>query len=203
MTIKKLVIYVIVPILVVVTYYVWPSNEIIHPSGVIIEEEPFQTNIIDGKNWTVDDYSYRSMADFRIEARVLGKESYSVDRESDISPYDLALGWGPMSDQAVIDELDISQRNRWYYWKTRKFPIPKRDIQKYSANMHMIPANENIENELDKIVKGNIIVLEGSLVEVHASSDDDNWRWKSSLLREDTGGGACEVVWVEKVTILK
>ena len=203
MTIKKLFIFVFVTILVLVTYYAWPSNEIVHPSGVIVEEEPFQTNISDGKNWTVDDYSYRSMADFRIEARVLGKESYSVDRESDISPYDLALGWGPMSDQAVIDELDISQSNRWYYWKTRKFPIPKRDIQKYSANMHMIPANENIENELDKIVKGNIIVLEGQLVEVNAASDEDNWRWVSSLLREDTGGGACEVVWVEKITILK
>jgi hypothetical protein len=24
----------------------------------------------------------------------------------------------------------------------------------------------------------------------------DGWRWRSSLTREDTGGGACEVVYV-------
>ena len=103
MTIKKLVIYVIAPILVLVTYYAWPSNEIIHPSGVIIKEEPFQRKTSEGKEWKINEYNYRSLADFRIEARVLGIEGYSIDRESNISPYDLALGWGPMSDQAVID----------------------------------------------------------------------------------------------------
>jgi len=203
MAIKKLVIYVIVPILVLITYYAWPSNEIIHPAGIIVEEEPFQRETSDGKKWTVDEYSYHSLADFRLEARVLGKEGYSLDRESDISPYDLALGWGPMSDQAVIDQLNISQRTRWYHWETRKYPIPKRDIQKYSANMHIIPANEDVEKELDKIVKGNIIKLEGLLVEVAAADAEDRWKWTSSLSRDDTGGGACEVVWVEKITILK
>lgn len=200
MTIKKLVIYIFAPILVLVSYYAWPSNEIVHPSGIIIEKEPFQRKTSNGKSWTVDEYNYRSLADFKIEARVLGIESYSLDKESNISPYDLVLGWGPMSDQAVIDQLNISQRSRWYHWDTRKYPIPRRDIQKYSANMHIIPANENIENELDKIVKGNIIEIEGYLVAVNA---EDGWHWTSSLSRDDTGGGACELIWVEKITILK
>ncbi len=197
---KKIFIYIILPALVLVTYIAWPSNEIIHPSGILVEEEPFQKRTKEIKSWKAGEYTVSTLAEFKIMARVLSKEAYSLDRESDLSPYDLALGWGPMSDQAVIDEMDIWQRNRWYYWETRKYPIPRRDIQKYSANMHIIPATEIIEDGLDKIVKGNIVELEGYLVAVTA---EDNWKWKSSLSREDTGGGACEVVWVEKINIIK
>lgn len=200
MTMKKIFIYVILPAVVLVSYIAWPSNEIIHPSGVIIDAKPFQKETADGKVWEIEGYTYRSLADFKIEARVLGKEGYSLDRESDISPYDLALGWGPMSDQAVIDQMDIWQRSRWYFWETRKYPIPRKEIQRNSANMHMIPANDKIEEKLDQIVKGNIIEIEGYLVSVKHT---DGWRWTSSLSREDTGGGACEVVWVENITILK
>jgi hypothetical protein len=197
---KKLFLYIVLPALVLITYIAWPSNEIIHPSGVLVESEPYQKKIKVDTTWKVGEYSIRSLADFKIEARVLSKEGYSLDRESDLSPYDLALGWGPMSDQAVIDQMDIWQRNRWYYWETRKYPIPRREIQKNSANMHIIPANDEIEDKLDKIVKGNIIEIEGYLVVVDA---EDQWHWKSSLSREDTGGGACEVVWAEKIDILK
>jgi hypothetical protein len=30
----------------------------------------------------------------------------------------------------------------------------------------------------------------------------DGWRWISSLKRTDIGAGACELVWVEGLTIL-
>jgi hypothetical protein len=33
---------------------------------------------------------------------------------SDFFSADLALGWGRMSDQSVIDQFDIKQRRRWY-----------------------------------------------------------------------------------------
>jgi hypothetical protein len=41
--------------------------------------------------------------------------------------------------------------------------------------------------------------LSGYLVEVLG---DDGWRWVSSLTREDTGTGACEVIWVEQIELL-
>jgi hypothetical protein len=198
---KKAFIYLIVPTILLVSYIAWPSIEITHPSGIIVKEEPYQQKPKRDTTWIVDEYQFRSLADFRIQARVLSKESYSLDRESDISPYDLALGWGPMSDQAIIDQMDIWQRNRWYYWETSRYPIPRTEIQKNSANMHIIPADDEVETQLDNIVKGNIIEIEGYLVFVNSTVDQ--WRWKSSLSRKDTGGGACEVVWADKITILR
>jgi hypothetical protein len=40
---------------------------------------------------------------------------------------------------------------------------------------------------------GQRVRIDGWLVQVDAN---DGWHWRSSLSREDTGGGACEVVYV-------
>jgi hypothetical protein len=40
---------------------------------------------------------------------------------------------------------------------------------------------------------GDRVRIEGWLVEATAP---DGWRWRSSLTREDTGNGACELVYV-------
>lgn len=175
------------------------EREIKNPHGILVNSQPMQKRINTGMSWQKDEYTFTALAEFQINAVILDKENYSHDRESDISPVDLALGWGRMSDQSVIDKLKFSQRNRWYYWKTDNYPIPKLEIDRSSANMHMIPKDETIEELLDGVVKGNLIAIKGYLVKVTAS---DGWRWISSLSREDTGGGACEIVWVEQLQIL-
>jgi hypothetical protein len=48
-----------------------------------------------------------SLASFDIRARVLARERYRFDRAADLSPIDLALGWGRMSESAVLDQLKI------------------------------------------------------------------------------------------------
>jgi hypothetical protein len=75
----------------------------------------------------------------------LSSERYSLGREADLSPVDLALGWGKMSDEAVLSKINITQSNRFYYWHVDAFPIPRREIEINSANMHMIPADDRIK----------------------------------------------------------
>ena len=57
-------------------------------------------------------------------------------------PEDLALGWGRMSDSDVLAKIDITQSGRFYYWHVDDFPIPRREIETSSANMHMIPSDD-------------------------------------------------------------
>jgi len=47
-------------------------------------------------------------ADYRITARILGRERYHFDALSDLVPEDLALGWGSMSDNRILRTIDIS-----------------------------------------------------------------------------------------------
>jgi len=170
-----------------------------HANGVLVQRDPVQ-NILDrGEVWQKDNYTIKALADFDIEARVLSKELYSSGREADLSPVDLALGWGSMSDSEVLSSLSISQRNRFYFYRwENQPPRPPAEIASHSANMHMIPANAQIEKTLKEVRAGQVVRLRGKLVAVSAP---DGWRWQSSLTREDTGAGACELFRVESVEV--
>ena len=146
----------------------------------------------------IADARLRPLAGFSIDARVLSREDYRFGREADISPVDLALGWGRMTDDAVLSRLDITQGGRWYRYRWQGDPpIPLAEIVRSSANMHMIPADDAVAAALKRIERGQRVRIDGWLVEVNAP---DGWRWRSSLTREDTGGGACELVYVCAVT---
>ena len=135
-------------------------------------------------------------AHFDITARVLSRKDYSGGADARLIPTDLALGWGRMSDSDVLAKIDISQSGRFYYWHVKEFPIPRREIETSSANMHMIPASEDVRRQLEQIRQGELVHITGFLVD---ASRADGWRWKTSLTRDDTGAGACELIYVERV----
>ncbi|MFZ6800496.1 hypothetical protein [Undibacterium sp. Di24W] len=175
------------------------QKPIYHSNGVLVQRDPVQHMLDRGEIWQKDNYTIKALADFDIEARVLSKELYSSGREADLSPVDLALGWGSMSDSEVLSSLSISQRNRFYFYRwENQPPRPPSEIASHSANMHMIPANAQIEKTLKEVRSGQVIRLRGKLVAVSAP---DGWRWQSSLTREDTGAGACELIRVESVEV--
>ena len=167
--------------------------------GVIAAADPIQRNLSDARTFDHEGYDFTPLADFTLEARVLSRKKYSQGREGELSPLDLALGWGPMSDNQVLEKIDISQRNRFYFWRVEEFPIPKKEIIRHSSNMHMIPSDNQVAKQLAEVRKGDVVAITGQLVKINA---DDGWRWQSSLSRTDTGNGACEIVWVKEVSIL-
>ena len=57
----------------------------------------------------------------------------------------------------------------------------------------MIPADKAVASALHAVEPGQRVRIDGWLVELTAS---DGWRWRSSLTRDDQGGGACEVIYV-------
>ena len=75
-------------------------------------------------------------------------------------------------------------------------PIPTDEIVRSSANMHLIPASDAVRTALARVRTGQIVRFEGELIE---ATEPSGWRWRSSLTREDSGAGACEVVWVESL----
>jgi hypothetical protein len=117
-----------------------------------------------------------------------------MGREAELAPVDIAFGWGRMSDSAVLDKISITQGNRWYHWHTDETPIPLREIELSSANMHLIPSDNAVKRAIKSVRQGQMVSLSGKLVRVDAT---DGWHWQSSLTREDTGGGACELIYVE------
>ena len=198
---KKILILLVFAAFVISLIYVeirTRSREIQYQRAIIslysFYEEPLQeeTNLpaFRFKNTTIT-----PLATFLIRARILSREDYSFDKASKVSPIDLALGWGRMADPAVYKTLNIKQSLRFYSysWKSSP-PIPLAEIIESSANMHLIPTDKLVERALKRAKEGKFIRIKGLLVEVN---DNDEWKWRSSLTRSDSGAGACEIIFVE------
>jgi hypothetical protein len=178
-------------------YQHFSNQPVTHGVGAVAKNQPINGEA-NQASFNVKGYSITPLETFDIEARVLSAEHYSFGREADLSPVDLALGWGKMSDEAILKDIKITQSNRFYFWHVDQFPIPRREIETQSANMHMIPADDAIASKLKSVKTGQVVKIKGFLVRADAS---DGWHWKSSLTREDTGNGACEVVFVKEITV--
>ena len=182
----------------VLAYHSWSHREISRPPGILAAEEPVQGAAADLPEVQKEGFRIRPLATFDMKARVILAKRYWFGQGSGLAPVDLALGWGVMSDSNVLRHFTFSQSDRFYYWSTKSFPVTRDVIESHTANMHMIPANDEIESVLKSVRAGNIVRLTGYLVEVYAR---DGWRWRSSLSRTDTGRGACEIIWVKSIEV--
>ena len=169
------------------------------PPQVRAGQAPLQSDVPASlRPFTLSAATLKPLAGFSVEARVLSRQDYRMGRESDLSPTDLALGWGRMTEDEVLSKLSLSQSVRFfsYRWENQP-PLPPREIMLSAANMHMIPANDTVAQALADVRRHDRVRIDGWLVEATAP---DGWRWRSSTTREDTGGGACEVVYVCAIT---
>jgi hypothetical protein len=176
----------------------WFANRPVRePDGVLAAEEPRQTNVSNGEKLQMGRWTLTVRATYQVTARVLAREPYHFDALADLIPEDLALGWGPMSDNRVLETLEISQSDRFYYWHATAATTIGRDvIISHSANTHVIPQNALIARLLARLRPGEVVTLSGELVDGERS--DGRWI-KTSLIRTDTGAGACEVMLVTDV----
>lgn len=178
---------------------VLPASSATFSTDPILLDDPIQKDIlVPIAPFEKNGYLLTPLAKFETQARVLGTKHYSSDREAALVPVDLALGWKRMAENEVLEKFEISQDGRFYYWKTKAFPIPRAEVESQSTNMHLIPADEVIEESLKSVQPGDTVIFNGYLVEARAK---DNWHWRSSLTRTDTGAGACELVYVTSFEI--
>lgn len=145
------------------------------------------------------DYQITALEPFELTGRLLSRRDYSHDRNAELSPMDLAMGWEEMADPDRVAAVEFSQRNRWMFWKARQLPMPRREMEQRIGNIHIIPGNAAVSQALQQLQAGALLTLRGDLVEVRA---DDGWRWRSSLSRSDTGDGSCELLLLQELRTL-
>lgn len=172
----------------------------VHPSpGALAPDPPEQVDLSNSAQLQRGDVTLNARAHFELTARVLSREDYSWGDDGDLVPEDLALGWGRMSDSAVLASIDISQSGRFYHWHVDQLPIPHREIETYSANMHLIPADVGVRYQMKQVRQGQLVHIEGFLVDATRAG---GWHWNTSMTRDDTGAGACELLYVESLDIV-
>jgi hypothetical protein len=178
-------------------YKLYTRREIAHAPGVLAASDPEQRDMEAAPVIERGEFRLRPRAEFNATVRILHREDYSVGALAKLVPTDFAVGWGPMSDSAVLADIEISQGNRFYYWRTENWPIERSDIETHSANWHVIPENSSVKDQLGRLRVGSVVELRGRLVDIEGGEGG----MRTSLTRGDTGAGACEILLAESVRI--
>lgn len=182
--------WVVAAIAVFAAWRLYSSRGIEHSPGVLAPEDPEQQEIDGAPAIPYGAFTLRPRAEFGATVRILGREDYSLGELASLVPTDFAVGWGPMSDSAVLQNVKISQSNRFYYWRTDTWPVSREAIETHSANWHVIPGNEAVRAALRRVRVGSVVELHGELVDIEGREGG----MRTSLTRGDTGAGACEIL---------
>ncbi len=177
----------------------WRLRPVHPPDGLLAPAEPRQSNLESASAIAHGHWKLTPRAEYDITARILSREDYSFDVLADLIPEDLALGWGAMSDNRVLSAYEITQSARFYGWRPiAEPPIPPQEVITHSANTHVIPASSIVRAQLDGLRVGQVVRLQGMLVD---GVRGDGVFVRTSLTRNDSGAGACEILLVERVEI--
>ncbi|WP_420468346.1 hypothetical protein [Panacagrimonas sp.] len=176
----------------------WQGRPVEQPPGERVASVPAQSPsaasaIVHGG------YELQRRAHYDITARLLSRRAYRFGREAALSPVDFALGWGVMSRTEVLDAMQIRQSGRYFSLRWQTPPAPPQEILDSAANMHLIPADASVARSLDRMRPGQVVRLQGLLVDAIGA---DGWRWSTSLTRSDRGRGACELMYVQSAAII-
>jgi hypothetical protein len=165
------------------------------PPGVLVTSEP-QQRPTRAAAFSLGEFEVTPAASYDIEARVLSTEQYHVGTDAELSPIDFAVGWGPMSDSAVLEHFRVAQGGRFFSIYPDAQAIDLATALSGAANMHLIPATDRLRQQLEHTRVGSVVRLRGQLVNI---TGPNGYHWNTSLTRADTGAGACEVFYVESI----
>jgi len=187
----------------------WYRHErhVSHPPGIVVDVGPAievgetRAPWRDGQG-----FRYASLGRFEGRAMVLARRNYDVGEFATLAPTDLALGWGPLSDPRVVDQLSFPQ----YKSFSSRFVVPElkrgSDLaqrpwpelnQMFTAltHVHTIPGDPAIRKTLAGIRPGQVIRFKATLVDAVGPS---GFHYASSLALGDHN---CEVAWIDELEL--
>jgi hypothetical protein len=186
---------------------------------VIMDEvinQPVQEEISNAEEikFKKDGYLWQLMPlyDYEISGLVVGRMNYqifSINKYTSLLPIDLGLIWGSnVANKAYQDKrIKFKQDSRWcWVWWEGDAVF---NLDEFSNN-HLFTKEKDLSDKAKKINRGDQITIKGKLVDVTATPLEDNGipgqdtiTWKSSTTRKDKGAGACEIIYVEDIEVLK
>ena len=147
-------------------------------------------------------YVVQKLFAYEAQGEVLSASSYDVTWTNDFADVDVALLWGPRRE-ALKDKYKFSQMGLWLFWRSESevTAAERLEIGTHISNNHLIPADgsSRLAFAFRRVSKGDVVRIKGSLVRI--SSPEGELYAQSSVVRDDTGDGACEVIWVDEVQI--
>lgn len=176
--------------------------------GINSGTEPLQKNtslfkttisVPDGSATLTSDTTYT------INAKVESTKGYT-DMISDLVPLDVLLAWGDMAHEDVDSNLVWEQGDRKGQVSGSLggsgVDLSNNYVITHVSNNHLIPSSDRLALALKNIRAGDMVRIEGRLVDVKEKLDDSRvLTVNTSKTRSDQGAGACEIIYVEHLRV--
>ena len=176
----------------------------------IVEEAPEQTNHTDrafAVNWRGAEYAVYPVAEYEITGLTVTRNDIGAFADiyhtlNSVDVVDVCLVWGANTSEDVYRNVEFWSEP-FSCWVRPKNEIGANEFaMDQLSNTHILAKDEAMAENLNTIRVGDQIRLRGKLVNYHPAGASEMLR-KSSLVRTDTGNGACEVMYVEEFKVLK
>ena len=173
--------------------------------------DPVQVETTGEETKYIDDYEIKMefKAEYTLCGLVVEKYHYFPYKMiNKLSQYDFGIVWGPLLGENIDELMSFRNKgNRFLHYTysnalTAKLGS-KEAVTDSLSNNHMIHADNHVLKLFRNVKEGDYIKIEGYLVYVSYENSRSRGTWNSSLVRNDHGDGACEIIYVENVTWLK
>lgn len=155
------------------------------------------------------------VANYQIMGRVVDVERYNNSGKisdeysmlNSLSQIDLGISWNDMAiskNNNKVTWISKGDRHLQAIYKDRRWVDEMGGLDKINqswSNNHLIPSNNIVAEDINKIKVGDFVKIEGYLVNLMCELTAVKYiKYYTSMTRTDTGSGACEVIYVTNVT---
>ena len=178
--------------------------------------EPVQESILGGEtiSFTKDDYKYEltPIDVYEISGLIVHRLDYrwfSIYKKDSVFPLDLCMMWGDDVGRGIYQSknLSFSQDSRFCWWQwSNGLKVNNNEI----SNSHLLVDSDKFEEKLNSLNEGDQVRIKGYLVNVSAVNtgnageyDPLKFSLNTSTTRDDLGAGACEIIYIKDIEILK
>ena len=133
---------------------------------------------------------------------------WGFDDYATLVPRDVCMAWGDLAKVYLAGDASFYQNNRSCYGKASNDDLDPSETFSYRtsfgqirtsissmSNNHLIPSTPEIRSQIFGLRAGEKVRIAGYLVNVHYG----DIQLDSSTTREDSGNGACEIIYVTHV----
>lgn len=112
---------------------------------------------------------------------------------------DFCTVWGDMLKSGLYRDMKFTSGDWTCYFSAASYQIFNRAKLDEIANNHILVKDEKTRRAIEKLELGDEVRIQGMLVDYDI---DGSPMRRTSLVRTDTGNGACETLYVESVEVL-
>jgi len=190
--------YILLGILAMSSYFAWTKYPISHGPGILTPDKPLLSYNAWDKPFNLKGYTLNPIKGYSAEVRILKHRRYFFEEKKDLSPVDIIVGWSEMSDERNLKFVQLSISKRTFDINFTKPPIPETSMYKQMELLHLIPSTKEIEEQINWLRTGNIIRIEGKLVNVESIN---SFNWNSELQQIQDQASKKMILWVESIEI--